>query len=106
MRRRHALQTLLESIIGKRSDGKQNVYFQPPETIKMVYPCIIYSRSSGNTLFANNGLYNFRTRYQLMVIDRDPDSEIPSKIRQLPLCSYDRHYIADNLNHDVFNLFY
>lgn len=86
--------------------GSGNVYFQPPETIKMKYPAIVYSRDDLYDNRANNGLYIGHTAYQVIVIDPDPDSEIVQKVRQLPMCSYDRHYASDNLNHDSFILYY
>lgn len=86
--------------------GSSNVYFQPPETIKMKYPCIVYERGSGDTIFADNNPYRFTKRYQVTVIDRDPDSLIPDKVSVLPMCTYDRHYTVDNLNHDIFNLYF
>ncbi len=95
------LQTELETILGSR-----NVYFQPPETIKMAYPCIIYSRSSGDTQFANNKPYTFNIQYRILVVDKNPDSTIPDRIAQLPMCTFDRHYVTNNLNHDVFNIYY
>jgi len=95
------LQTLLEGIL-----GTGNVYFQPPETVKLVYPCIIYSRNSGDVDFADNINYRHYIQYDVMVIDKNPDSEILSKIAALPLCKYSRHYTLNNLNHDVFTLYY
>lgn len=95
------LQTELETILGSR-----NVYFQPPETIKMAYPCIIYSRNSGDTQFANNKPYTFNIQYRILVVDKNPDSAIPDRIAQLPMCTFDRHYVTNNLNHDVFNIYY
>lgn len=96
---RERLQVLLETIAG-------NAYFQPPPTLKMQYPCIVYKRDDAETLFADNKLYRTTKRYQVTVIDGDPDSLIPDKVAGLPLCSFDRHYTADNLNHDVYNLFF
>jgi hypothetical protein len=101
MGRRLQLQALLEELIGSR-----NVYFQPPETVKLVYPCIIYSRSSEKTQFANDKPYTRHVRYKVTVVDPNPDSSIPERISALPMCSFDRHYTADNLNHDVYNLYY
>lgn len=83
-----------------------NVYFQPPENIKLTYPCIVYRRDSANTQFADNRPYRNKKRYQVMVIDQDPDSPIPDKVADLPLCTFDRHYTAEYLNHDVFNLYF
>jgi hypothetical protein len=82
------------------------VYFQPPENISMDYPCIVYERDNAETEFAGNKPYRYEKRYQVKVIDRYPDSPIPDKIAALPLCVFDRHYTADNLNHDVFNLYF
>ena len=95
------LQSILVDILGSK-----NVYFQPPPTIKMEYPCIVYKRDAGETTFADDKPYNRHTRYQVTVIDRDPDSEIPDKVASLPKCVFDRFYTSDNLNHDVFKLFF
>ena len=72
----------------------------------MQYPCILYKRDSADSKFADNEPYRHTKRYQVTVIDQDPDSDIPDKIAGLPLCVFDRFYTADNLNHDVFNLFF
>ncbi len=98
---RSQLQTLLRGIL-----AADNVYFQPPPNVALVYPCIIYMRAQASTDFADNSPYRHMKRYQVTVIDRDPDSAIPDKVAELPLCLFDRFYTADNLNHDVFNLFY
>lgn len=95
------LQSLLESIL-----GTDKVYFQPPTNVSLTYPCIIYKRDLSVTESADNLPYRQMKRYQVIVIDRDPDSAIPDKIANLPLCLYNRFYTADNLNHDVFNLFF
>lgn len=95
------LQALLVDILGTDS-----VYFQPPPTISMVYPCIVYKRDFVKTDFANNKPYKHRKRYMVTVIDRDPNSDIPSKVAALPMCIFDRFYTADDLNHDVYKLFF
>jgi hypothetical protein len=98
------LQTLLEELMPE--EAAENVYFQPPENTVIQYPCIIYKRDSADTIFAGNRPYRIVKRYQVMVIAREPDSEIPDKIAALPMCTFDRFYTADKLNHDVFNLFF
>lgn len=84
----------------------KNVYFNPPETVKMNYPCIVYNRSTGNTAYADNNPYIFKVNYQITIIDRDPDSELIDKVAALPTARYDRHYKADKLNHDVFDIYF
>ena len=83
-----------------------NVYFQAPPAHQLVYPCIIYSRSDADTKFSDNKPYTHQKRYVVTVIDRNPDSNIPGQIAMLPMCVFDRFYTADNLNHDVYKLFY
>lgn len=94
------LQATLEEILGSRE-----VYFQPPATVQMRYPAIVYSRKRINNAHANNGVYKQNNCYELTVIDKNPDSEIVSRVSELMLCSFDRHYKKDNLNHDVFTLY-
>ena len=86
--------------------GSGNVYFQPPSNIQMKYPAIRYERSDMETKHADNGVYNRRVRYTVTVIDHDPDSQIVSRVSMLPLCRFERHYAQDNLNHDVFEIYY
>lgn len=86
--------------------NSNNVYFQPPSTIKIQYPCIIYRRSSLDLKRANDLLYNKKTGYTITLIDSNPDNNINDKLILLPFCSFDRHYTADNLNHDVYTIYY
>jgi hypothetical protein len=83
-----------------------NVYFQPPENIALEYPCIIYKRDYAETKFADNEPYDHMLRYMVTVIDRDPDSDIPLKVAQLPMSVFNRFFAADNLNHDVYQVFF
>lgn len=85
--------------------GSRNVYFQPPESVKMKYPAIQYSRNRIENTSADNIVYKQAVSYTITVIDRDPDSEIVERVSKIPHIMYDRSYIADNLNHDVFRLF-
>lgn len=98
---RLALQALLEAIV-----GTDNVYFQPPSNVQIKYPCIVYKRDTAETVFADNNPYRYTKRYQVTVIDRNPDSDIPDKVAALPMCTMARFYTADNLNHDVFTLYF
>lgn len=86
--------------------GNRNAYFQPPESEKMKYPAIRYTRKSINKLRADNTTYGTFRAYELIVIDKNPDSELIDKVLALPMCSHDRHYKSDNLNHDVFTLYF
>lgn len=86
--------------------GSENVYFQPPGNLNMEYPAIVYSREDIDGKFADDAAYLLRVRYQIVVIDKRPDNEVINKLLRLSLCSYNRHYISDNLHHDVFTLYF
>lgn len=101
MNRRIELQNILEEILGSK-----NVYFQPPASLKMDYDCIRYERSKIDKIFADDSPYRLFDRYQIIFIYKNPDSDIPKKLAMLPMCSHERHYTADNLHHDVFNLYF
>jgi hypothetical protein len=83
-----------------------HVYFQPPPSIQMSYPCIVYTRDFEDTQFAGNLPYRRDKRYQVTVIDEDPDSLIPDKVGQLPKSAFIRSFVADKLNHDVFSVYF
>ena len=100
-RSRLELQTILEGIL-----GSSKVYFQRPPKDEMEYPCIVYSRDNVSLQFADNLPYRDAKRYQVTVIDRNPDSEIPDNVAQLQYCTLSRTFPANNLNHDVFTLYY
>lgn len=86
--------------------GSQNVYFQPPSSIRMAYPCIIYRLQNIDEKFANDSLYARKKRYIITIIDSNPDSVIPDKVSELQLTTFDRYYSADNLNHYVYLTYY
>lgn len=99
MGQRLELQQILETFA-------EYVYFQPPTNIQLKYPCIIYKRDFADTKFADDMPYSHTKRYLITVIDRDPDSEIPSKIAEIPMSLFNRFYTADNLNHDVYTVYF
>lgn len=101
MNRRLELQTKLEELLGSR-----NVYYQPPESLKMEYPAIRYSKSNISSRYADDVKYSNFTLYEIVVIDKRSDNEVIEKILNLPHCAFDRHYVSDNLHHDLLNLYF
>lgn len=101
MSERVELQPVLEQLLGNR-----NVYFQPPESIKIAFPCIIYELNNIDIKFANDNKYLKKKRYTLTYIDKNPDSSVLDKILSLAYCSYDRRFVSDNLYHDVFTIYF
>lgn len=86
--------------------GSNNVYFQPPESIKIKYPAIIYERENIVDTLADNIKYLKNLRFRVTVVDLDPDSVIVTKLSDFRNAQYIRHYVVDGLNHDTFRLCY
>lgn len=100
--RRVELQRKLEAICNVKK-----VYFQPPDKIKLKYPCIIYSLDRPREFFGDNKRYIWRPQYTVMVIDPDPDSQIYLEILDsFDHASFNRWYTSDNLNHYILSLYY
>lgn len=99
--KRHQLHDLLVSVL-----GSSNVYYQPPPDARMEYPCIVYKWDHSNTQFADNTPYRRAKRWQITHIDRDPDSDVPDKIAELPMCMHHRTFATRSLNHTVFDMFF
>jgi len=99
--RRLELHALLKSIM-----NGNKVYHQPPENTKMQYPCIVYERSGDRPIHADDIRYHDRTRYTVTLIDKKSVSDYLEPLLNLPYCAYDRHFTSDDLNHDVFTLYF
>lgn len=101
MASRLELQSRLEEL-----NGNRNVYYNPPENLKMEYRAIRYSKKTPRVKFADDSRYSSINCYELIVISRTPDPDVVDKLLELPYCSYDRHYRADNLYHDVLTFYW
>lgn len=101
MNRRYDLHEILCDILGSR-----NVYFQPPENVRLKYPCIVYERNDIRNYNAENEVYRQTFHYTITVIDPDPDSSIVQNLSQLSKIRFTRHFVVDGLNHDVFSIYY
>lgn len=106
MDRRLMLDEELREIL-QETLGYVNIYFQPTEETRMKYDAIIYKQNSFAVRYANNRSYNIRDEYQVTVISRDPESEIPRKIQErFEMCAPGRKFVSDNLYHFPFTIFY
>ncbi|MBR5180109.1 MAG: hypothetical protein IKW90_15130 [Lachnospiraceae bacterium] len=86
--------------------GNNNTYFEPPTSVTMHYPCIRYRRSNIDSIYADNKIYLKNKRYELILIYEDADSDLPDKLMDTVTATHDRHYVADNLHHDVFSMYF
>lgn len=95
------------SFILKRIQGNENVYFQPPETIKMEYDAIVYSVSNIDIRRADNKAYSTYNKYTLICISRKKENPVVQRlIEELPMCSYDRGYVKNNLYYEVLTVYF
>lgn len=101
MASRKDLQKILE-----RELGSDHVYFQPPSNLRMQYPCIVYERDGARSEHADNFAYIHTYRYKITVVSKKPDHPVIFKLPLLPMCTFRTHYVAEDLNHDVFELYF
>lgn len=94
-------QTFLETF-----KGDKNVYFQPPPSLRMNYPAIRYKLYTISNTRADNLSYLQATGYEMTYITKNPDDPMVKSLSKLPMCTFDRFYTADNLNHFSFIIFY
>lgn len=87
--------------------GNDHVYYQPPESLKIKYDCIIYNLVGGNTIYSDDIPYNFRRRYEITYITKQPDSELVDKLAtSLPMIKFDRHFVTENLHHYTYTIYW
>ncbi len=96
---------LCEIINITEPDGNRHVYFQPPESVKMKYPAIVYSLDDIDVKRANDALYLKAPGYLVTLIDKSPNSGYINKILEIPHCSFVDSYSVDNLNHFIFKIY-
>lgn len=86
--------------------GTDHVYFQPPESIRLKYPCIVYELEDITPRYADNAPYQLHDSYQVTLITKDPIDDLRHKIAALPFTRFSRYFPADNLNHFVYIIYY
>lgn len=85
--------------------GSNKCYFSPPNRIEA--PCILYSKSSQYIRHADNFHYNKKDRWEITIIDTNPDSDIPNRFENhFIYFSKNREYATDGYYHFVYILYY
>lgn len=97
------LHQVLQELMGEGT----KVYFQPPENLKLKYPCVVFERTNALANYADNLPYQITKRYTVTLICKTSDNdELLDKLLTFPMSTYDRQFINDNLVHDVFTIYY
>ena len=73
----------------------------------MSYDAIRYSLGGKDLKRANNKIYQSVNQYDGVLITRNPETTLPDEILiHFEMCSFGRPYVADNLYHYPFTLYY
>jgi hypothetical protein len=102
--RRIQLHEKLCSILGSR-----NVYYDPPENVKMQYDCIVYSLSQVSQVYANNFTYTYSPGCLITIITRTPEAQariVDELMKTFPYAGWDRAYMIDHLHHAVVSIYF
>ena len=84
----------------------ENVYFQPPANVQMNYPAIVYERDRADFKYADDVPYHVTKKYSVTLMAEDPDESIFEALAALPMCAHERFFVVENLNHDVFSIYF
>lgn len=91
----------------ERLMGSSNVYFQPPASVQLSYPCVIYTLGTGDMKRADDSVYMYTYSYEVIFIYKRPNIDIVEQVlKTFSMSSIYRVYVSDNLNHYAFRIYY
>lgn len=86
--------------------GNSNVYFQPPESQKLKYDCIVFKDITPYTKRANNFVYILNHKYRVTYITSNPKSPIVDRmLREFQMIDRVNDFITDGLYHYVYEIY-
>lgn len=95
---REKLYYMLQEISGYEN----RVYFNPPESVKVTYPCIVYSLLDITQFHADNRPYFGYDSYQVTHIYASiGQHELTRRLLEQEGFSFSRSFRSDGLYHDV-----
>lgn len=97
MSNRLTLQNILEELLPSKE-----VYFQPPESVKMKYPAFVYTLDDIPSDYADDYQYKTYERYLVTYITKNPDDPLVSFLWDAKGFRFDRRFCSDNLHHFVY----
>lgn len=94
---RMALHNLLTDLL-----GSEHCYYQPPESVSLVYPCIVYHYDNNTRYAADDRPYALAHQFIVTLITKDPEDPVFYEMTMVPKMRFDRYYSSDNLHHYSF----
>ena len=101
-------QDILQGIIGSHQPDpkRENVFYQPPASVELVYPCIIYTLDNIHTLRADNINYMITPTYEVKIITRNPNNPYLKKmLMDISTAKFHRRFVNDGLYHDILSVY-
>ena len=86
--------------------GNNNVYFQPPESVKLKYPCIIYNLAKVSVVHADDKVYLMNPKYVIRYITLDADDNTRLALVRGLGVPIIQTYAKDGLYHYIYELYY
>ena len=82
------------------------LYFAPlPSNLILEYPCIVYKHTNLDPIYANNGIYETGTTFEVVMMRNDDfNTEITKQMLTIPGSRYIRGYTVDSIRHDVYEI--
>lgn len=106
-RNRHILDDKFADFMESNGLPRKNVYFSPPEDLKLKYPCIIYKRIDIRETFANNKKYKMDNFYEITLVYDDPDSTLSIDfLNEFETSNLVRSFSSNNLEHTIIHLYF
>lgn len=96
---RMKLQDELQSIM-----GDSMVCYQPPESVKLSYPCVVYMLDNVVAYHADDRAYRRTNRYSVTLMTKNPVPDELEQLLDLQGASFDRHFVSDNIHHFALNI--
>lgn len=84
--------------------GSGNVYYNPPESQKLNFPCIVYNLSYIEQIHADNLSYLDYTTYKITVVSKIPDHPAIKNILRLPMTKFSTNFVKNGFYHTVILL--
>lgn len=101
MRTRLDLHELLCELVESR-----HVYFSPPASIQMMYPCIVYEVIGCQNDYADNLKYRNHRRWSVTYITTDPDDTVHNRLDELQYSNPGNPFVADGLYHFPYTIYF